>query len=440
MPHEVIMPALGMAQDSGLIVAWHKNQGDAVSMGDTLFEVETDKATMEVEAQASGFLNRVSRQAGDDVPVGEVIAVIGDSAEAAPPEQTPKEMPKEMPENIDPAAPEMPKGAEVIMPALGMAQDSGVIVAWHKSPGDAAASSDVLFEVETDKSTVEVEAGHDGYVAALLAEPGDEVPVGDVIAVISATKPETPVQLSRQSQGPSASRSAETPAAAPAPSSEPAASPQVAKPAAMATGDRILVSPKARRLALEQGLDLKGLIEAGIPQPFHVADLEMLRSLPAKTATGPSGTQNVLARVSVTGFSDFFDRFDGQIPTPGAVWAAFAAASLRSAGSRSDIVVRLDTPLLGSSAFFVDPDLVPLSRIAPCEADAPQIVLRDLTASRITGLTLVADDAPVLTVSRDGTDYVLSLDFTEAQLAANAAIRLVEGVAARLGEPLRHLL
>ena len=59
---------------------------------------------------------------------------------------------------------------EVIMPALGMAQDSGLIVAWHKAPGDEVAAGDVLFEVETDKSTVEVEAGQDGFVAALLAE------------------------------------------------------------------------------------------------------------------------------------------------------------------------------------------------------------------------------------------------------------------------------
>ena len=57
MPHEVIMPALGMAQDSGLIVAWHKAPGDEVAAGDVLFEVETDKSTVEVEAgQAAGDL------------------------------------------------------------------------------------------------------------------------------------------------------------------------------------------------------------------------------------------------------------------------------------------------------------------------------------------------------------------------------------------------
>ena len=80
MRHDVIMPALGMAQDSGVIVAWHKAAGDAVAKGDVLFEVETDKATMEVEAQADGFLNGVRAQAGEEVPVGNVIAVIGDGS------------------------------------------------------------------------------------------------------------------------------------------------------------------------------------------------------------------------------------------------------------------------------------------------------------------------------------------------------------------------
>jgi biotin carboxyl carrier protein len=83
MPHDVIMPALGMAQDTGLIVSWLKKPGDAVKTGDGLMEVETDKAVMEVEAVADGFLAAVSAEAGDHVPVGQVVAVIAETAEAA---------------------------------------------------------------------------------------------------------------------------------------------------------------------------------------------------------------------------------------------------------------------------------------------------------------------------------------------------------------------
>src|SRR6056297_2792541 len=81
MPHEVIMPALGMAQDTGKIVSWLKKPGDAVNAGDALFEVETDKATMEVEAPADGYLTDVQAGDGEDVPVGNVIALISDTAQ-----------------------------------------------------------------------------------------------------------------------------------------------------------------------------------------------------------------------------------------------------------------------------------------------------------------------------------------------------------------------
>jgi len=168
MPHEVIMPALGMAQETGQILAWHKKPGEAVSEGDVLFEVETDKAAMEVEAPKPGYLTDVTADAGSEVPVGQVIALIsetpegGDTSEPAQRDTAPATAVEAA--DID--------GHEVIMPTLGMAQDTGLLVGWLKQPGEAVLADDVLFEVETDKSTMEVNSGYDGYVAALFAEPG----------------------------------------------------------------------------------------------------------------------------------------------------------------------------------------------------------------------------------------------------------------------------
>ncbi|MBW6507473.1 MAG: dihydrolipoamide acetyltransferase, partial [Rhodobacteraceae bacterium] len=90
MSHEVIMPALGMAQETGVLVSWLKQPGDAVAQGEPLMEVETDKAVMEVEAQASGWLADVRAKAGEEVPVGAVIALIAKKKpDAAQPEQAP---------------------------------------------------------------------------------------------------------------------------------------------------------------------------------------------------------------------------------------------------------------------------------------------------------------------------------------------------------------
>lgn len=76
MATDVILPALGMSQDTGKIVQWLKAEGQQVVKGEPLLEIETDKATVEIEAPADGVLSRISAAAGDDVPVGQVIAVI----------------------------------------------------------------------------------------------------------------------------------------------------------------------------------------------------------------------------------------------------------------------------------------------------------------------------------------------------------------------------
>ena len=72
MSHDVLMPQLGMAQDSAIIVNWLKAPGEAVAADDPLMEVETDKATMEVPAGRNGFLTEIRVAAGDEVPVGDV--------------------------------------------------------------------------------------------------------------------------------------------------------------------------------------------------------------------------------------------------------------------------------------------------------------------------------------------------------------------------------
>lgn len=84
MATNVIMPALGMAQESGTIVRWLKSEGDTISKGEPLLEIQTDKITVEIEARASGILARVAAAAGDEIPVGQVIASILSANEALP--------------------------------------------------------------------------------------------------------------------------------------------------------------------------------------------------------------------------------------------------------------------------------------------------------------------------------------------------------------------
>ncbi len=430
MPHEVIMPALGMAQDTGLIVAWHKSPGDAVAADDVLFEVETDKATMEVPAGADGFVTKIRAHAGSEVPVGDVIALIGDTREAVPADEKPAG-------EAAPVAADLPEGNNVIMPALGMAQDTGVIVAWHKSPGDAVAAGDILFEVETDKSTVEVEAGFDGFVAALLAEAGEEAPVGETIAVITAAKPEKPVQASRASAPaavPASASKASASAAEPSEIKLAKTAPKAAAPGA--AGGRILASPKARRIALEQGLDLNRLAEAGHPQPYHVADLEALKSLPAEAPqTYQSASRRLMAALPSDGFDDFaaWAAEAGGLKDSGALLAGFAGASL---GRDATVAVEV----FGATRVFAVP-MGSFAAITVADPDAiPDLLLRDLRMSRISTVALGAEDAPTLTLTQAGEGLAITLECASNHLTAAQALSVLSNFAGRMEQPLRHLL
>jgi pyruvate dehydrogenase E2 component (dihydrolipoamide acetyltransferase) len=154
--------------------------------------------------------------------------------------------------------------APVIMPALGMAQETGTLVRWLRRPGETVEKGEPLMEVETDKAVVEVEAPASGRLGTPLVGEGEAVPVGQVIAHIL---------------GPEEADPGDRPGANPPPpgSSEPAASPDAPRPpdAAGRPPARLAVpaSPKARRLAAERGIDLSGLRGSGPEGAVLAADL-----------------------------------------------------------------------------------------------------------------------------------------------------------------------
>jgi pyruvate/2-oxoglutarate dehydrogenase complex dihydrolipoamide acyltransferase (E2) component len=331
---------------------------------------------------------------------------------------------------------------EVIMPALGMAQDMGLIVAWHKQPGDSVVAGDILMEVETDKATMEVEAGADGFVTELRVAAGEDVPVGNIVAVISENKDDVIEHVSSSTVQRPVTAAPEEPA------KHESAKPTIpaSKPVLQAgpANGRILASPKARRLANEQGLDLARLVSVGHRQPFHVADLEVLKALPQPGAATASSNR-IKARVPMAGFKAFCPWLEGETGKPvdqAAIWAAFSAASLRATLTQSaPLVVAAEAPTNGKGRFYTDPDLSGLSDIAPIEAAVnPALILRDLSDTYITSITSGTANTPILTLACKGENYTISLEWAPAVLPSEAAISLITGFAERLNEPLRHLL
>ena len=152
MPAHVIMPALELAQDSGKVLQWLRAPGDTVRKGDPLVEIETDKATVEIEAPASGVLREVTAQAGDVIPVGQTIALIfgTDEAGAAPVEPAaapPGAHPA--PATPAPASAAAPPAAPRISPlAQKVAEQHGVDLAKVAPSGRRIEKADVLAFVE----------------------------------------------------------------------------------------------------------------------------------------------------------------------------------------------------------------------------------------------------------------------------------------------------
>jgi pyruvate dehydrogenase E2 component (dihydrolipoamide acetyltransferase) len=145
--------------------------------------------------------------------------------------------------------------AQFVMPALGADMEAGTLLAWRIHPGEIVKRGDIVVEVHTDKADIEVEVFTSGVVERLLVEPGTLVPTGTPLALILEEGEEAaaaPAPAPEQAPAPAPAEAAPAPEAAAAPPGPPAVSPE-----------RILVSPSARQLAAELGVELAGLKGTG---------------------------------------------------------------------------------------------------------------------------------------------------------------------------------
>ena len=174
------------------------------------------------------------------------------------------------------------------MPALEMAQDTGTLVSWRKKEGETVTKGEILLEIETDKAVVEVEALADGILAGVKAQPGDVIPVGRTIAWILGTGESVPAD---DLSSPAA------PGSAPRPSSTTSQASQTSE--GHAATKRIRISPKARRIAQERGVNIERVRGSGADGEILVADVLAAESsgATASTSTGkaPSATAGVSA-------------------------------------------------------------------------------------------------------------------------------------------------
>jgi pyruvate dehydrogenase E2 component (dihydrolipoamide acetyltransferase) len=176
----------------------------------------------------------------------------------------------------------------VVMPALEMAQETGKLLAWRKKEGEQVTKGEPLLEIETDKAVVEVEAPGDGTLASVTAKVGDDIPVGQTIAWLLKPGEQAPVAGAQQN-APSA-RATSTP-------EHTTASTTVAAAAATA-GGLPQISPKARRLAKELGVDFSLMKGTGPDGVISAEDVQAFAD--AKPAAGSAAPSVAAATVATS--------------------------------------------------------------------------------------------------------------------------------------------
>jgi len=264
MSIEVVMPKMGESIQEGKILRWVKNVGDKVERDEVILEISTDKVDTEVPSPASGVITKILFQEGDTVEVGKVICVLGDAAGASAPAAAPAAAaPAPAPAPVAPSpapAPAAPApsggGVEVVMPKMGESIQEGKVLRWVKKVGDAVERDEVLLEISTDKVDTEVPSPSSGTITEILAQEGDVVEVGKVIA-----------RLSGGAAAPAAA--APTPTPTPAATAAPAV-PALASVAAVAIGSAStssvprqsgsrFYSPLVRSIAAAEGISVQEL-------------------------------------------------------------------------------------------------------------------------------------------------------------------------------------
>ncbi len=309
MAEVILMPRLSDTMTEGVIAAWHKNVGDAVKKGDLLAEIETDKATMELESYQEGVLLHIGTTKGGKLQVNDLLAIIGKAGEdvasliASVSAGAPAPATEPAPAPAAPAASAALDVAAmeevVLMPRLSDTMTEGVIAGWQKNVGDTVKKGDVLADIETDKATMELESYKDGILLYQGAKAGEKILVNDLLCVIGAagTNIDAIVAAVKSGAGATApAASSAAPAASPAstPATTVVAAPAPAAPAVQAVVNegRIFASPLAKKMAEERGIDLRYV--KGTGDNGRITKFDIDGYVPA-TASAVSATQAVTA-------------------------------------------------------------------------------------------------------------------------------------------------
>lgn len=260
MSLEIKVPAVGESITEVTIAQWFKQEGDQVEMDEIICELESDKATFELNAEAAGTLHIVAQE-GDTLDIGAVICTLDTDAKG----NTPKADPAPAAES-KPASNEGPKATgeikEMIVPTVGESITEVTISSWLKADGDFVELDEIIAEVDSDKATFELPAEANG-ILRIVAQEDDTIEIGAVICKIEVMSGGAPAE----SAAPTASASPEAPTAS--------------ENQTYATGH---ASPAAAKILAERGINASTIKGTGKDGRITKEDAEKAQVAPPKPA------------------------------------------------------------------------------------------------------------------------------------------------------------
>lgn len=328
MAEVINMPRLSDTMEEGTVATWLKKVGDVISEGDILAEIETDKATMEFESFSEGVLLHIGIQEGETAKVDTLLAIIGeegedisgylqgdtseskeeeeaqekkatDTKETETPEAAADDATKEAGSSSDTKSEgksDIPEGVTVVtMPRLSDTMEEGTVANWLKQIGDEISEGDILAEIETDKATMEFESFQTGTLLYIGIPEGGTAKVDSLLAIIGPEGTDVS-DIAANHKSANEAPKKEVKKEAPAPKESPAVKKDVTPKTdstSTSTGGRIFVSPLAKKIAEEKGINLAQVKGSGENGRIVKSDVENFT--PSTGTTSGAAVQQFVA-------------------------------------------------------------------------------------------------------------------------------------------------
>lgn len=381
MSLEIKIPAVGESITEVTIAQWFKKDGDFVEMDEVICELESDKATFELNAEAAGTLT-IKAQEGDTLEIGDVICLINTDASGA---DAPKA--EEKKEAAPAAASSEPKSTgevkDMIVPTVGESITEVTISSWLKADGDYVELDEVIAEVDSDKATFELPAEANG-ILRIVAEEGDTLEIGALICKIEVTEGGAPAAAPTSEATGSSSASEST-----------------SGDTTYATGH---ASPAAAKIIAEKGLDAAQIKGTGKDGRITKEDAENAKA-PVKEAPKAAETKPAApAQISVSGDRD--ERREKM-------------SSLRKTVSRRLVSVKNETAMLTT---FNEVNMKPImelrSKYKEKFKDKYEVGLGFMSFFT-KAVTMALKDWPAVNAQIDGNEIVYH-DYADVSIAVSA--------------------